>query len=187
MFALNSSGFSQDGAHKIVNSLALLKRYIGACRILGAKVVITIGSWDMLHIGHVRYLMRARASGDVLVVGVDTDRAVKLYKGPNRPIIPQSERMEMVSYLACVNFVTPVDDVDPKGQWKFALLDALRPEVFVAVQDSYPQEQRRQIRKRCGKLIVLPRQAEETSSTDTIQRILKGKLLQTIAALEEQR
>lgn len=170
---------NQDGHHgarkKMILSYQEIAQYVQACRVLGARIVCTIGSWDVLHVGHVRYIMEASRFGDVLIVGVDSDVGVKKYKGPLRPIINQHERMEMVSYLGCVNIVTLITDVDDSGKWQYGLLDAIRPDVFIAVEDSYPEEQRRDIRERCGNLIVLPRQAEDTSSTNIIQKIMKSE------------
>lgn len=148
---------------------------VAAWKALNERVVVTIGSWDMLHIGHVRYLMKASGFGDRLVVGVDSDSCIRAYKGKNRPIIPQVERMEMVSYIWCVTIVTLVTDVDDRGQWQYGLLKKLRPDVFIAVEDSYPEEQRSHIREFTDNLIVLPRQAENTSSTDIFRKVVKAK------------
>jgi len=176
--------FSRDGhldpKNKVVHSYEEIGKHAQACRVLGARIVCTIGSWDVLHIGHVRYLIEASRYGDVLIVGVDSDVSVKLYKGEGRPIIPQLERIEMVSYIGVVNMVTLITDVDQGGRWQYGLLQAVRPDVFIAVEDSYPEEQRRDIREYVGNLIVLPRQAENTSSTDIIQRIIKSELLHQI-------
>lgn len=165
--------FSIYSNNKIVPDYNELVRMVEAHRTLGATMVLTIGSWDMLHIGHLRYLNKAREHGDVLVVGVDSDEAIKRYKGEDRPIIPETERMEMLSYQDCVTYVTLVDDVGFKGEWYYGLLKMLRPNIFVAVEDSYPEEQKEMIKKFCGELVVLPRQAEDTSSSEIIQRIIK--------------
>jgi len=97
---------------KIVDDYDALAKAIDGLRAVNYRVVVTIGSWDLLHIGHVRYLLRAKEYGDVLVVGVDTDRGIKLYKGELRPVIPESERCEMLSYQSPVDFVTLIDDLD---------------------------------------------------------------------------
>lgn len=171
---INQSLDPDVAAKKIILNEHELKLSVLACRQLGAKVVLTIGSWDMLHIGHVRYLIKAQSHGNILVVGVDSDRAVKKYKGEFRPIIPELERREMLCYLSCVDFITTVDDVDDNGKWQYRLLKLLNPEVFVAVEDSYPEEQCAEIRRHATDLVVLPRQAENTSSTQIIQTLIKG-------------
>ena len=161
---------------KYVNDYASLAQAIQVLRdIHGYRIVVTIGSWDMLHIGHVRYLLEARKFGDILVVGTDSDRAVKIYKGPGRPITPENERIEMVCYQAPTDYVTLIDDVDEKGKWTYRLLKLLRPDVFVAVEDSYPPEQIEDIKQLCGSVVTLPRQAEATSTTNVIENIKKAK------------
>lgn len=159
-------------AEKMVLDYSKLAKIAQGYQALGRKVVATIGSWDSLHIGQVRYLIRARNSGDMLVAAFDTDRAIRLYKGPNRPLIPEGERAEMLTYYPEVSFVTAIDDVDEKGRWQYGLLEAIRPDVFVAVVDSYPEEQLAQIRQYCQEVIVLPRQAE-TSTSAIITKMLK--------------
>lgn len=178
--SIRGNGTKEGSQHKIVIDQTALKKQIEACRQLGARIVATIGSWDMLHIGHLRYLIEAASLGDILVVGVDSDRAVKLYKGPDRPIIPQEERLEMLSYQSCVNFVTLVDDVTDRGTWQYGLARSLKPDFFVGVEGSYPERQQRVISRHCSKLVILPRQAENTSTTDIIQSLIKGQMLEII-------
>src|SRR5205814_548111 len=79
----------------------------------GRRVVFTNGVFDLLHPGHVRYLQRARALGDLLVVGINTDRSVQANKGPSRPITPEQERAEIVDALECVDAVTIFDEETP--------------------------------------------------------------------------
>lgn len=161
---------------KIVLDYNMLVKLVEAHRVLGGKIVLTIGSWDLLHIGHLRYLNKAKSFGDILIVGADSDEAMARYKGQDRPMIPQNERLEMLSYQECVNFVTTIDDVGYKGEWYCSIAKMLMPDFFVAVEDSYSEEQRKMIEKYCGKLIVLPRQAEGTSTSDIIQNIIKKNL-----------
>src|SRR3989338_5131109 len=85
----NSAG--SDGLYygsKFVPDYNRLVKIVEAWRVLGKRIVVTIGTWDMLHIGHLRFLNRAKRCGDVLVVGADSDEAVKRYKGEHRPITP---------------------------------------------------------------------------------------------------
>lgn len=172
---------------KIVKSSKELSEKIAAHKVLGHKIVCTIGSWDMLHIGHVRYLNIAKEHGDVLIVGVDSDRAVKLYKGPLRPIIPEDERMEMLCYQECVDYVIPINDIDDKGNWSFSLIKEVPVDIFIAVSgDSYTSEQKATIKKHSGKLEVLPRQAEKTSSTDIVQNVLKIHLAEDVKKLRSE-
>lgn len=163
---------------KVILNYSELAKVIKAHKILKQKIVCTIGSWDMLHIGHVRYLSNAKQHGDILVVGVDSDRAIKIYKhNPLRPVIPQEERMEMLSYQSFVDYVTLINDVDKKGSWQMKLIKAIKPDVFIATtKETYPDAQRKQIAKLCGQLKILSRQAKNTSTTEIIERTFKKRL-----------
>ncbi len=163
---------------KIVLNYEELKKFIEAHRILKQRVVCTIGSWDMLHIGHLRYLINAKKHGDILVVGVDSDAAIKRYKNEFRPIIPQDERMEMLCYQDCVDYVTLIEDVDENGKWDYELIKITRPDIFVCINESYPEEQKNNIKSHVNELIELPRQAENTSTTDIIEKTFKSHLAQ---------
>ena len=166
-----------DMTYKVVNDYKKLAEIINAHKTLGKKVICTIGSWDMLHIGHLRYLHKAKNEGDILVVGADSDRAIKIYKNnPLRPVIPEDERMEMLSYQNFVDYVTLVDDVSGKGEWQMNLLKAARPDVFVAIKESYPPKQLKEIKKYVGLIKILKRQAEKTSTTLIIERTFKKRL-----------
>ena len=162
--------------HKLIADYEDLEKLIQGLRVAGYKVIVTIGTWDLLHIGHVRYLMKAKSKGDILLVGVDTDKTVKKYKGELRPIVPFEERCEMLAYQSCVDLVTGVDDVDKKGNWKYSLIKKIKPDVFIAVKDSYSKSQLNEIEKYSGKLIILPRQALRTSTTKMIQNTVKKHL-----------
>lgn len=156
---------------RIVSDLAALGRLADALRELQHRMVVTIGTFDMLHIGHSRYLEKARSLGDTLIVGVDSDRAVKVYKGPQRPMVPEGERLEMLLHTRYVDWVTLVDDVNDVGAWQFALIKAVRPDTFVAVEDSYSQTQLSDIKRFSKNVVVLPRQAS-TSTSETIRRAM---------------
>lgn len=169
-------GNSRNSVSKIVQSYDTLAMATTGLQAVGYRIVVTIGSWDLLHIGHLRYLIEAKSFGDVLVVGVDSDRSIKLYKGDLRPVVPQTERCEMLTYQAPVDFVTLVDDIDAQGKWKYRLIEVVKPDVFVAVEDSYPPEQLEDIRRYCKDVKVLPRQAENTSTSNFIQNTVKKHL-----------
>lgn len=171
--------------NKVILDLKELGEKTRAHKTLGHKIICTIGSWDMLHIGHLRYLNKAKENGDILIVGVDSDRGIKLYKNPLRPIIPEKERMEMLSYQDCVDYVTLVDDVNEKGEWMYELIKEVPVDAFVAVSGgSYTEEQKKEIAKYC-ELQVIPRQAESTSTTDIIQNIIKSHLLEMVSNLKK--
>lgn len=166
----------KNQAKCVIQDYVELKKMIDAHRILGHKIVCTVGSWDMLHIGHLRYLIKAKQQGDILVVGVDSDRGIKLYKNPLRPVIPQEERMEMLKYQDCVDYVTLVDDIDDKGKWQYELVKVLNPDIFVTVEGSYPEEQITALKTYSKDLVMFPRQAENTSTTNIIEKTMKNHL-----------
>lgn len=99
-------------------------------RTRGAAIVFTNGCFDLIHAGHVRYLTAARALGDRLVVGVNSDASVRTIKGDRRPIVTADQRVEVLAALACVDYVTVFDEPDPA-----ALIRTLRPDVLVKGAD----------------------------------------------------
>ena len=103
-------------------------------RSAGKKIVATNGCFDLLHVGHVRYLQAARALGDLLVVGLNGDRSVRELKGAGRPITTQSERAEILAALACVDLVTIF-----LGIRATKFLTAVRPAVYVKGGDYTPR------------------------------------------------
>ncbi|MDF0652198.1 MAG: D-glycero-beta-D-manno-heptose 1-phosphate adenylyltransferase [Nitrospira sp. LK265] len=96
-------------------------------RTKGKRIVFTNGCFDLMHIGHTRYLQAARALGDILVVGVNSDASVRtLDKAPDRPIVPQEQRAEVLGALGCVDFVVIFEESDP-----LQLITAVQPDVLV--------------------------------------------------------
>jgi len=94
------------------------------------KIVFTNGVFDLLHPGHLRYLTQARALGDLLIVGVNSDRSVRANKGATRPITPELERVEILEALSCVDAVVVFDEDTPH-----AVISALQPDVLVKGAD----------------------------------------------------
>jgi len=103
---------------------------VARCRAARQQVVFTNGVFDLLHPGHVRYLQQARALGDALIVGVNSDRSVRSNKGQGRPITPEVERCEILEALACVDAVVVFDEDTPH-----ALVEAIQPDVLVKGAD----------------------------------------------------
>jgi rfaE bifunctional protein nucleotidyltransferase chain/domain len=106
-----------------------------AWRRAGRRLVFTNGCFDLLHPGHIATLEEARSLGDILLVAINTDASVQRGKGPERPIIPQQERAEVLAALECVDHVTFFDDATP-----LALIAALLPDVLVKGADWGPGE-----------------------------------------------
>lgn len=111
--------------HKILSphKLASLSKRL---KSKSRKIVFTNGTFDILHIGHIRYLEQARKLGDVLVVGVNSDVSVRSYKGQGRPINPEKERLQILAALECVSYVTRFSDPTP-----LKLIRACKPDVLV--------------------------------------------------------
>lgn len=107
-------------------------------RAAGRRVVLANGVFDLLHVGHIRYLVAARALGDVLFVGLNSDASVRRLKGPGRPVMPQEERAELLAALRAVDHVVVFDEDTAD-----ALLHALKPHVHAKgtdyTQDSVPE------------------------------------------------
>ena len=104
--------------------------FVARERAAGRRIVFTNGVFDLLHPGHLRYLQQARALGDALVVGVNSDRSVGANKGEGRPITPERERAELLAALACVDAVVIFDEDTPH-----AIISALQPDVLVKGAD----------------------------------------------------
>ena len=104
--------------------LASLAQEIAERRLAGLRVAFANGLFDLLHVGHVRYLQAAAREADILVVGINSDASARGLKGPGRPLVPADERAELVASLACVDYVTIFEE--PTCD---ALLLALKPDV----------------------------------------------------------
>jgi D-glycero-beta-D-manno-heptose 1-phosphate adenylyltransferase len=132
-----------------------------ALKTLGVSVVLTSGTFDLIHQGHSLYLEAARELGGFLIVGVDSDEKVRARKGPNRPIIPEDERLLMVTHQRGVGVVTL------KHAWhpRWALIHAVRPDVLVATADTYqPDEIEALTAGPCGRVEVMGRMATISTS-----------------------
>lgn len=142
----------------------------------GKKIVFTAGSWDLIHAGQCRYIEKAKSEGDVLVVGVSSNAAIKQVKGPNKPILDEKIRAEMLTYLRAVDFVTilPEPSCAPS-------LGLLRPDVFITVKedwtDNYKQSREyKTVTSYGGEVQVVDRQSTSLSTTKIVQRAIGGHL-----------
>ena len=139
-----------------------------ALRAEGKRVVFTNGVFDILHVGHVRYLQAARAHGDALLVGVNSDASVRRIKGPSRPWNPEEERAEVLDALACVDSVCIFGEDTPH-----ALIEVVRPHIHAKggdyeTPDALPEAAL--VRSLGGEVILLPL-VPGRSTTRLIQRI----------------
>ena len=138
-----------------------LTEKLNAIRVLGGKIVLTSGSFDLAHIGHSRYLREARMRGDFLVVGVESDERIKDRKGPSRPIVPQDERIESLTHLRYVDLVT----LKNKGDAEWLLIKTVRPDTLViSERTGYDKEKHAKMLEFCGEVVNLKSQAETSTS-----------------------
>jgi D-beta-D-heptose 7-phosphate kinase/D-beta-D-heptose 1-phosphate adenosyltransferase len=146
-----------------------LLRIIKNLKAKGKQIVFTNGCFDVLHLGHVRYLEEAKALGDVLVVGVNSDSSVRKLKGPKRPILPEQERTEILSGLGCVDYITIFNEADP-----LKLITSLKPNLLVKGGD-WTREQivgREVVERSGGELVIIPF-VNGASTSNVIDTILK--------------
>lgn len=139
-------------------------------RAAGQTVVFANGAFDLLHVGHVRYLEAARREGDWLAVGVNSDASVARAKGPSRPVLPEADRAEIVAALACVDAVVIFPEDSPAE-----LIGALRPEVHAKgtdyTADSVPE---REVVAAYGGRTAIVGDPKDHGTTDVIERIRRS-------------
>jgi rfaE bifunctional protein nucleotidyltransferase chain/domain len=155
---------------KVILDHTELRRVRAQLRTEGRKLVFTNGCFDILHVGHVRYLEAARRLGDALLVAVNSDASVRALKGAGRPFVGERERAELLAALSSVDFVTVFDDESPR-----ALIAELLPDVLVKGGDYSLDEihGREETEAAGGRVFSLPF-VEGTSTTSIIERIRKA-------------
>ena len=159
-----SSGILSSEANfeeRLVPTLEEITRKVSHLRGLDYKIVLTSGSFDLIHLGHVKYLSRAKEFGGILVVGVDSDAKIRKRKGDDRPMVPQAERLEMLAYQRPVDLIYLKDDDEPR----WALIKAVAPDVLVLTEDhSYTEAEQTELLEIVGRIEVVTRQASVTTS-----------------------
>lgn len=144
------------------------------------KVVFTAGSWDLIHAGQCRYLEKAKTYGDVLVVGVSSNDAIRKVKGPNKPILDEKIRAEMLTFLKSVDFVTVLPEPSC-----VPTLGLLKPDVYVTVKEDWTSEYKgskeyKTVTGYGGEVLVVDRQSTSVSTTQILQRAIGGALSDTL-------
>lgn len=154
--------------HRFITDEKLLKKLVDIFKKQGKKIVLTQGVWDLIHEGHALYLEVAKSYGDVLIVGVDSDELTRARKGPNRPIVPQTERIKMLVHLRHVDIVTIREADHDIGD----LIRLVKPDVLVTSSSTtdFDEKMKRDYKDVCGKIITMPPQAT-TSTTARIRNL----------------
>ncbi len=164
--------YGDHGPAKL-KTVAQLEPVMAKLKKDGKKVVWTNGCFDILHVGHITYLIAARQQGDVLVVGLNTDKSVRENKGPDRPVVNERDRATVLSALECVDYVVLFDDKTP-----MPLLDALEPDVYAKggdyTIDTIVQEERHLVEGYGGRIAIIPG-VEGHSTTNIIDKITEEK------------
>lgn len=144
------------------------------------KIGLVQGSWDLFHLGHLRYILKARARCDFLVIAMDSDEKIRKRKGPTRPVIPEKERYDFISMLNIADAVVIKQVDEPK--WN--LIKTIKPDVLIAIKETYSDEDIERLGKWCGEVAVLPRQAK-TSTSDKIRQITLSSRLKKVDGIED--
>ena len=141
----------------------ILKRH----RAEGQRIVFTNGCFDLLHIGHVRSLQAAHRFGDILIVGLNSDISVTRLKGPQRPIVAEDQRGEVLAALSCVDYIVIFSEPDPLN-----VITALQPDVLVKSSDWNPNKiVGREVVEACGGSVISPPEVSGISTTILIERM----------------
>lgn len=146
-----------------------LKKETDRLKDEGKRIVFTNGCFDILHVGHVRYLNEARKLGDALILALNSDASVRAIKGEQRPIVPENERAEVIAGLACVDYVTLFSEETP-----LLLIEYLRPDILVKGGDWSEQNVvgRESVRRWGGRVAIIP-QVRGASTTNIVEKVLK--------------
>ena len=150
-----------------VASLEAVLATVAEARSQGSSVVLTNGAFDMLHVGHVRYLQGAAQQGDIVVTAVNSDSSVRHAKGPSRPVIPEQERAELVAALGVVDWVVLFDEPTVTG-----VIERLRPEVHAKGTDySAESVPERSVVEAYGGRVAIVGDPKDHSTTDLVERL----------------
>ncbi len=153
-----------------IKSLEEIVRLRVKLRESGQRLVFTNGCFDILHVGHVRYLNRARALGDRLVVALNSDLSVRRIKGELRPVVPEMERAEVLAALASVDYLFLFDDVTPQR-----IIDAIVPDVLVKGSDwEISRVVGRETVERAGGAVLTVPMVEGSSTSGIIRKVLEN-------------
>jgi rfaE bifunctional protein nucleotidyltransferase chain/domain len=144
-----------------------LKEIVAQAKANSKSIVFTNGCFDLLHRGHIHLLRKAKSCGDILIVAINSDRSVNAIKGANRPILPETDRIELIAAMEMVDYVILFEDADPHR-----LIAALRPNILVKGGDWSSQRivGAEIVERDGGKVVVVP-YLQGFSTTEMIERI----------------
>ncbi len=153
---------------RFIPDFAELRRVTDDLKRMGYRIVLTQGVYDMIHEGHARYLEKALSYGDILVVGVDSDELTRSRKGPNRPVVPEKERLQMLAHLRHVSILTVREVRHGLGK----LIETVRPDVLITSSSTsdFGKKEIAVYKKMCGRIVTLPPQAA-TSTTARVRSL----------------
>lgn len=159
-----------SAASRILDRNRLIAR-VAIARRGGARIVFANGCFDLLHVGHVRYLEGARALGDLLVVGINSDEQVRALKGEPRPLVPERERAEIIASMRAVDFVTIFSEPTVE-----ALLRALRPDIHAKGTD-YTEETvpERDVIRSMGGRVAIVGDPKDHSSSNLVKKMINAE------------
>lgn len=152
---------------------SVLKDAVEEAKAQGRTVVFTNGCFDILHVGHIRYLQDARAKGDMLVVGVNSDKSVRKLKGPQRPVVSEKDRAEILAALECVDYITVFGEDTP-----VELILAIKPNIHVKGGDYKPEDlpEGEAVASVGGRIEIVPFTSTATEGRSTTNLI--GKIVE---------
>lgn len=158
--------------HRYIPDHQKLGELVGYWKNLNLKIVLTSGTFDLFHIGHAQYLEKAKELGDILIIGVDSDEKVRARKGPDRPIVPEAERVLILSHVRHADVITLKHANDPSNH----LIKLIQPDVLVVSESTNHKDDEVDEKSHyCGEIVVLQPQAEtSTSAKLRLIQIRKG-------------
>ncbi len=154
-------GDSPNIEHRFIEDHKQLGELVVYWKKLGLRIVLTSGTYDLFHVGHARYLEKAKELGDLLIVGVDSDAKVKKRKGPHRPVVPEKERVSILSHVRHADVITLKGVADPSNH----LIKLVSPDVLVVSKSTkHHSDEVDEKAKYCKEIVVLEPQSETSTS-----------------------
>ncbi len=151
-----------------IKTISELKKIVAELKAKGKKIVTTNGVFDIVHIGHIRYLQQAKKLGDILIVAINSDSSTKKLKGPKRPLNNENDRAEALAALECVDYVTIFNEENP-----IKILGVIKPNIHAKGGDYDISRiiEKDAVEKNNGKVVLIPK-ARGYSTTDFIKKIV---------------